>query len=166
MTKERAITTSPMMINQAPSISVIEVYGRSLSDSYLVTRQDVNITGLGALDLRATKPNGRAWEFTQRANHRLARELVDKQNPDWIVSAPPYTPFSMWSYGMNYQTMDPGQAESMIAEGRVHLHVVCSSYRKEVARGNYFLRVSRSVVVGARPPRSIQRIAGAQLSEA
>ena len=38
--------------------SFIEVYGKSIRDQLLVTRRNLNIDGLNALDLRTLKPNG------------------------------------------------------------------------------------------------------------
>ena len=40
---------------------------------------------------------------------------------------------------MNYKNTDPDRVREMVAEGRPHLHFMCSLYRRQVARGKYDL---------------------------
>ena len=42
----------------------------------------LNVTGLGALDLRTVKPDGTPWDFTKKADRRLAMRKQDEDNPD------------------------------------------------------------------------------------
>ena len=51
--------------------------------------------------LRTTKPNGQPWDLCKREDRKLARQMVDEQQPEWIVGAPPCKPFSIWNYAMN-----------------------------------------------------------------
>ena len=92
-TKALDITTS--MNHRMPTSTFVEVYGRSIRDQSLVSRRNLNIEGLDALDLRTMKPNGEPWNFTNRSDRKRARELIDKLDPEWIIGAPPCTPWSI-----------------------------------------------------------------------
>ena len=127
--------------------SFIEVYGKSIRDQLLVTRRNLNIDGLNALDLRTLKPNGEPWDFTKRADRKEARTMIDEQDPDWILGAPPCTSFSIWNYAINYAKMDADVVRAKLAEGRLHLNFVCSLYRRQVARGKYFLHEQRATAL-------------------
>ena len=52
-------------------------------------RRNLNLKGLRALDLRAVKDDGTPRNFTLRADRKLDRELLDKDEPDWLVRRPP-----------------------------------------------------------------------------
>ena len=54
-------------------------------------RRDLNLKGLRALDLHRLRPDGRPWDFTVRADRKLARELLDQDDPDWLIGSPPCT---------------------------------------------------------------------------
>ena len=123
------------MCQHEPTSSFIEVYGRSIRDQSLVTRRDFNIQGLDAFDLRTLKPNGQPWNFLQKDDRRLAKRIIDEKNPEWILGAPPCTPFSIWNYAMNYPKMDPAKVQALIDDGRVHLNFMCSLYRRQMAKG-------------------------------
>ena len=92
--------------------------------------------GLRALDLRTLKPDGQPWNFPKRADRRLASQLIDKDEPDWLIGSPPCTAFSIWSYAMNCPKMDKEKVDETIAEGRTHLNFVVSLYRKQIMRGS------------------------------
>ena len=133
VTVEKAKIYAASMCRRAPTTTFIEVYGRSIRDQSLLTRRKLNVEGLNALDLRTTKPNGQPWAFSKREDRKLARQMVDEQQPEWIVGAPPCTPFSIWNYAMKHPKMDSDQAQALIAEGRIHLNFVCSLYRRQMA---------------------------------
>ena len=120
-------------------MTFIEVYGRSIRDQSLLTRRNLNVEGLNALDLRTTNPNGQPWDFCKREDRKLARQMIDEQQPEWIAGAPPCTPFSIWNYAMNYPKLDPDRIGAMIAEKRTHLNFVCSLYRKQMLAGRFDL---------------------------
>ena len=105
----------------------------------MLTRRNLNVEGLNALGLRTTKPDGQPWDFCKREDGKLARQIVDEQQPEWIVGAPPCTPFSIWNYAMNYPKMNPDRVRAMVAEGRIHLNFVCSLYRKQIPAGRIYL---------------------------
>ena len=91
------------MNQRIPNQTFVEVYGCLIRDQSLVTRRNLNIKGLDAMDLRTTKPNGKPWKLGKREYGRFAREMIEKQDPDWILGAPPYTAFAIWSYAINSQ---------------------------------------------------------------
>ena len=64
--------------------------------------------------------------FEQKQTDRnLARDLVDREDPNWIIGNPPCTVFSLWNYGMNHRKMDPQVVQHRLRDGRVHLKFVC-----------------------------------------
>ena len=89
------------MNQRTPTQTFIEVYERSIRDQSLVTRRNLDIKVLDAMDLRTIKPDGDPWNFCKREDRRLARDMIEKQNPDWILGAPPCTAFAIWNYAMN-----------------------------------------------------------------
>ena len=60
--------------------------------------------------------------------------MVDEQQPEWIVGAPPCTPFSIWNYAMSYPKIDPDRVRAMVAEGRTHLNFVLPAPEAGVGR--------------------------------
>ena len=135
--------------SQEPA-TFMEVYGRSIFDQAHIQRRNLNIKGLGALDFRTLKPDGQPWNFCVRADRKLARDMMNRLEPDWIVGAPPCTPFSIWNHGINFKKMDPTKVEGMIREGVQHLKFVCSLYRKQIRRGKYFLHEHPATAVSWR----------------
>ena len=85
------------------------------------------------------KDDGTPWNFTLRAGRKLARDVLDKDDPDWLVGSPPCTAFSIWNYAMNYPKMDRDKVQRAIEEGKTHLNFVVSLYRKQMLKGKYFL---------------------------
>ena len=122
-----------------PPATFIEVYGRSVRDQSLVTRRNLNVKGLDALDLRTTKPDGTAWDFRRSKDRQEARELIYRQRPQWLIGAPPCTAFSIWNYAMNYAKMDGDVVREKLEEGRLHLKFMCSLYRYQAKQGRYYL---------------------------
>ena len=61
-----------MMADQKPTF--MEVYGRgSIMEEANGNRRNLNVEGLGALDLRTMKPDGTPWNFLTRADRKTAR---------------------------------------------------------------------------------------------
>ena len=123
--------------NSEAQSSIMEVYGTSIHAQ--LNRRNLNIKGLGALDLRTLKPNQQPWDFTKRSDRQEARDLINRLQPQWIIGSPPCTPYSIWNFGINYKRMDQEKAKKMLAEGQVHLNFMCSLYRNQIRRGRYFL---------------------------
>ena len=69
----------------------------------------------------------------------MARDLIDSQDPDWLIGSPPCTAFSLWNVGINYRKMDPVKVEAAKNEGRTHLAFMASLYRKQILKGKFFL---------------------------
>ena len=127
------------MRSRRPAATFSEVYGGgSIVDCANQARHDLNLEGLRALDLRTQKPNGTPWDFTIRADRRLARELIDRDQPDWLIGSPPCTAFSIWNYAMNYPKMDKEKVRAAVEAGRTHLNFVVSLYRKHMNRDKLF----------------------------
>ena len=63
----------------APSeATFLEVYGRgSIVRAANTSRRDVNVKGVGALDLRTTRDDGSFWDFRKREHRRDAMRLID-----------------------------------------------------------------------------------------
>ena len=117
-----------------------EVYGGgSIVECANRSRRGLNIKGLRALDLRTAKPDGTPWDFSKRADRQKARQLIDEDDPDWLIGSPPCTAFSTWNFAMNYPKMSKDKVRDAIAAGRVHLNFVVSLYRKQMYKGKYFL---------------------------
>ena len=127
------------MLGKRPT-TFMEVYGRgAINETANKARRNLDLKGLGALDLRTTKASGEPWNFNLRSDRREARELIDQRQPDWLIGSPPCTAFSIWNYAMNYPKMSKDKVQIALAEGRTHLAFMASLYRKQILRGKYFL---------------------------
>lgn len=83
-----------------------ELYGRGkLTDAY-ERNPGLNVKGLRVLDLRSHRPDAQTWDFDRSSYRKLARRLVEEDDPDWIIAAPQCTAFSMLNVGMNYPKMN------------------------------------------------------------
>ena len=73
----------------------MELFGQGrvveMSNSH---RRDLNIHGLGALDLRTNRPDGVPWDFNRSEDRILARQIVETQKPTWVKGSPPCRAFS------------------------------------------------------------------------
>ena len=86
----------------------IELYGRgSILEAAHGCRRNLNLQGLGALDLRTNKPGGTPWDFNVAADREMARALVIETCPTWIIGSPPCTAFSKLNTNLNFGKMDP-----------------------------------------------------------
>ena len=134
-----AQTSAHSMMALTPPSTFVEVYGKSIYDHSHMSRRNLNVKGLSSFDIRSLKPDGTPWDFLKRSDRKLARRMINEQDPDWVIGAPPCTSFSIWNHGMNYKKMDPDRVSQLLAEGRQHLRFVCSLYRRQIARGKFFL---------------------------
>ena len=100
--------------------------------------RNLNVEGLNAFDLRTSKPNGVAWDFSRRSDRKEALQYVKDKKPTWIVGSPPCTAFSRLQ-GLNFPKMDPLVVEKMLKEARRHLHFVISLYQLQLADNRHFL---------------------------
>ena len=126
-------------LNQSPSMTFVEAYGtgnlhRLAHDNF----RNLNIEGLGAFDLRTSKPSGGHLDFNLTSDREEAREIVRTQKPLWIVGCPPCGSFCTWNTGINKARMDPTVRDQKLAEGRAHLRFVISLYNVQLSRGKHF----------------------------
>ena len=109
-------------VTRKPGPSFIEAYGQGrMVEASHGCRRSLNCNGLSALDLRTLKPDGTPWDFSRKADRDLAEQLLDSEDPDWIVGSPPCTAFCSWNVRMNYPKMGPDRVRDFIREGRLHL---------------------------------------------
>ena len=139
VSKAKAKGVARAMLQGSPPSSFVEVYGKSIYDYSLMSRRNLNVEGLRSFDIRSLKPDGTPWDFCRRSDRKLARRLIAEADPDWVIGAPPCTAFSIWNHGINFKKMTPDAVRLKLEEGRLHLRFVCSLYRRQLARGKYFL---------------------------
>ena len=118
----------------------LELYGRgSICREANQSRRDLNVQGLGALDLRTSKPDGSNWDFAKRSDRKEARDMVRRLEPDFIIGSPPCTAFCAWNHHMNFRKMDPARVQAMLVEGRMHLEFMTSLYRLQISASRFFV---------------------------
>lgn len=128
------------LTSKVSGTTCIEAYGRgSIMAAANLSRRNLNVRGLHALDLRTTKEDGTPWDFNKSADRRLAFQLIEKDCPDWVIGSPPCTAFCVWNMYMNYPKMDPDVVKQKIAEGERHLKFCTKIYRHQLAKGKHFL---------------------------
>ena len=110
----------------------MEVFGGgAICQEANVSRRNLNLKGLAAMDLRTTKPDGMPWNFDLRSDRKLARDMINQEEPTWVVGSPPCTAFSLWNTAMNYpKAVDQEAVKEAIARGHKHLRFCASLYRK------------------------------------
>ena len=82
VTVEKTNIYAAAMCQRAQTATLIAVYGRSVRDQSRLKRRILLVESLNALDLGTTKPNGETEDFCKRSYRRLARQMVDEQQPD------------------------------------------------------------------------------------
>ena len=129
-----------MRISSQPlNPTFVEMYGcGNIVQAANHVLRDLNVEGLNAFDLRTSKPNGAAWDFSRRGDRREALQYVKDKKPTWIIGSPPCTAFSRLQ-GLNFPKMDPVKVERMLKEARRHLHFVISLYQLQLADNRHFL---------------------------
>ena len=126
----------------------LELYGRgSICHEANQSRKNLNVHGLGALDLRTTKPDGSSWNFTTKSDRREARDLVRRTEPDFMIGSPPCTAFCAWNHHINFRKMDPARVRAMLVEGRMHLEFMVSLYRLQLSAGRFFVHEHAATAV-------------------
>ena len=102
-------------------------------------RQDLNLRGLDALDLRTNKPDGSPWDLSRREDQALAEAMVVEQKPKWLIGSPPCTPWCSLNQHLNYPKMDPARVQQLMAQARNHLKFICRLYRLQLDDGLFIL---------------------------
>lgn len=118
----------------------IEMYGcGGINREANGARRKLNVTGLGACDLRTTKPDGTPWNFLNKGDRRQAMRLVDGLKPDFVIGSPPCTPFCSWNVHMIFRKMKQANVYKMVSEGKVHLELMCKMYKKQMRARRWLL---------------------------
>ena len=129
-----------MRISSQPlNPSFVEMYGcGNIVNAANHVLRNLNVSGLGAFDLRTSKPNGEAWDFSKKLDRTAASRYVKEKRPTWIVGSPPCTAFSRLQ-GLNFPKMDPDKVDRIMKEAKAHLHFVISLYHIQMADGRHWL---------------------------
>ena len=129
-----------MRISSQPiNPTFVEMYGcGNIVNAANHVLRNLNVEGLNAFDLRTSKPNGTAWDFSRRGDRKEALQYVKDKKPSWIIGSPPCTAFSRLQ-GLNFPKMDPARVAKMLKEARKHLHFVISLYRMQLDDNRHFL---------------------------
>ena len=90
----------------------MELYGRgAIMREANGARRDLNVHGLAALDIRTYKPDGTTLDFTCRKDRKQAMDLIDKEDPLFIIGSPLCTAFCSWSmFGLETPAEGGGMA--------------------------------------------------------
>ena len=76
--------------------SFFENYGRgAISQAAAEGRRNLNVVGLRVLDLRTMRDDNTHWDLSKPSHRRDAFVPSVKENPDWVICAPPCTAFSL-----------------------------------------------------------------------
>ena len=129
-----------MRISSQPlNPTFVEMYGcGNIVNAANHVLRSLNVEGLNAFDLRTSKPDGTAWDFSRRGDRREALQYVKDKKPTWVIGSPPCTAFSRLQ-GLNFRKMDPAKVERMLKEAKRHLHFVISLYQLQLADYRHFL---------------------------
>ena len=108
-------------------VSMYEVYGRGSVGELAASPQHrgLNVKGLRVIDLRFNRPDGKPWNLLRDEDQKMALDLVEAEDPDWIVGAPPCTYFSILNWNSNVPRMDPADVARKIEDGSKHLRFMC-----------------------------------------
>jgi hypothetical protein len=103
------------------------------------------LPGLGvlpgfALDLTTVNKQGHNWDFTQEAMRREAREIVETEEPMFLIGSPPCTQHCSWQL-LNAQKFGwpEGEVERRMVAADVHLACMAELYLIQMNGGRYFL---------------------------
>ena len=81
---------------------------------------------------------GRAVLRAVPAQRRAAERRIEEERPILLIGSPTCTPFSNIQ-NLNKARRDPAVIEDELVRGRMHLAWCCHLYRRQIARGAYFL---------------------------
>ena len=113
-------------LSKKPESSFIEAYCRgAIVREANDARRSIGVKGLHALDMCNKKADGSPWDCSKKADRKQARDLVDREDPTWIIGSQPLTVFSLWTYGMSHRKMDPQVVQLRLHDVRIHLKFVC-----------------------------------------
>ena len=120
-------------------VEFFELYGRGGISASASQCPSMNITGLGALDLATSKPNGEPWNFLLSADRRQAKQMIEEADPDWVILSPPCTVFCRLNENLNFPKMPPAKVKRLKENGRKLLHFAISIAMGRLKKGKHFL---------------------------
>ena len=99
--------------------------------------------------------DGNQWNFDIKEMRTKAEKLLDEQRPTLLIGSPMCTPFS------NLQNLNKGKRDPEIVTrekeaGRRHLEWCVHLYRKQIARGAYFLHEHPAFATSWKEPAVIR----------
>ena len=81
----------------------------------------------------------RAVGLVPKSSPGKSKEGGKDTEPYCIIGSPPCTAFSIWNQGMNFRKMPQEKIQQAMHEGRLHLNFMASLYRRQMAKGKFFL---------------------------
>ena len=104
-----------------------------------------------ALDITVDDDTGKPYDFSIKSQREKAERKLDEQQPLLLIGTPMCTAFSAIQ-AINNCKRDPQIVAREQAAGRLHLQWCCYLYRKQVARGAYFLHEHPNSATSWREP--------------
>lgn len=85
--------------------SMYEIYGRGQisKTAALDCNKGLNVRGVGVLDFRFPNPLCKAWDFARKEDREMATAMIGKDDPEWVIAAPPCRFFSIVNLNCNYK---------------------------------------------------------------
>ena len=129
-----AVSTMTCNTHMAPT-TFCEVYGRGeIVNTANEARRNLNLKGLRTFDLRVRRDDGVFWDLSKAQHRREALDIIEREDPDWVVCGPPCTAFSALNHWLNYPRLPKEHVDATIAEGIVHVRSACRLYKSQITR--------------------------------
>ena len=65
--------------------------------------------------------------------------MLDDLDLYFVIGSPPCTAFCAWTAKMNVRKMPKDKVAAIIREGQLHLNFMIRLYKRQLARGKYFI---------------------------
>ena len=117
----------------------MEIYGQGRMVKMANNRQDLNLRGLDAIDLRTNKPDGSPWDLSKQEDQDLAEALVVQTKPRLLIGSPPCTAWCILNQHLTFPKMDPSRVQQIMTQAREHIQFVCRRYRLQLDNTRFIL---------------------------
>ena len=97
----------------------------------------MNLRGGWSLDLTTRDEDGVSWDFGKEERRAKAKELVEKDKPQFIFISPMCSAFSQLQT-LNYSKMSPDEVKEKLQEGLEHLKFAMEICEMQSRAGRYF----------------------------
>ena len=78
-----------LQVDSPKQRTFMEVYaGGAICHEANRSRKSLNVKGIPFLDLKTCKDDGTTWNCCHRNDRSLAREMIDKEEPMWLIGSP------------------------------------------------------------------------------